>query len=103
MFPFESWHDDLPTLRSLDKEVSRCFNMWSRQSDKADLPDTTMKFFPNIRMFLVLAYTLHVTSAEAERSFSVLRLIKSHLRSLIADTRFAALALLKRHYHKHTD
>jgi len=61
--------------------------MWSRQSDRADLPNTLMKSlvsadpdsFPNIRILLVLGCTLLATSAEAERSFSVLRLIISHL------------------------
>jgi len=63
--------------------------MWSTQSDRADLPDTLMKAlvsadpesFPNIKILPVLACTLPATSAEAERNFFVLRLIKSHLRS----------------------
>ena len=59
--------------------------------------------FPNIRILLVLACTLPVTSAETERSFSVFRLIKSHLRSQIADTRFSALTLMKIHYSKYID
>jgi len=107
----ESCHDDMLTLKSLDNEVSRWFNMWSRQSDRDDLPDTLMKClvsadsdsFPNIRILLVLACTLHVTSAEAERSFSVLRLIKSQLRIRMADTRFSNLTLMKIHYSKHID
>jgi len=61
----------------------------SRQSDSAILPDTLMKslvsadhdIFLNFRSLLVLACTLPVPSAEAKRSFSVLGLIKSHLRS----------------------
>ena len=59
---FESWHDDLLTPRTLDNEVSRWLNIWSRQSDRADLPDTLMKSlaspdqdtFPNIIILLVL-------------------------------------------------
>ena len=58
----ESWHDDLPTPRSLDNKVSRLFNVWSRQSDKADLLDTLIRSlvsadpdsFPNTRNLLVL-------------------------------------------------
>jgi hypothetical protein len=50
--------------------------MRSRQSDRADLPDTLMKSlvsadpdsFPNIRILLVLGCTL---LAEVERRFSV--------------------------------
>ena len=61
--------------------------MWSKQSDRADLPDTLMKSlvfgdpdsFPNILM--VLGCTLLTISAEALRSFPALGLIKSHLMS----------------------
>jgi len=73
--------------------------MWSRQSDRADLPDIFMKslvsadpdIFQNIRILPVLPCTLPATSTEAERSFSVLMLIKSHLRIRMADTRISAL------------
>ena len=108
---FESWHDNLLSSRSLDKQVYRWFNMWSRQSDNADLPDTLMKSlisadpdsFVNIRILLVLGCTLLATSAEAEHSFSVLRIIKSHLRSWMGDTMFSTLTLMKIHYSKHID
>ena len=59
--------------------------MWSRQCDRADLPDTLMKSFvsadpdsfPNIIILLVLRCTLLATSAEQlKRSFFVLRGIK---------------------------
>jgi len=63
---FQLRHDDMLTTRSLDKEVSRWFNMWSRQSTNADLPDTLMKSlvfadpdsFPKIIILLVLGCTL---------------------------------------------
>jgi len=85
--------------------------IWSRQTDKADLPDTLMKYlvsadpdsFPNIRILLVLGCTLLAASTKEERSFSVLRLNKSYLRSWMADTRFSALTLMKIHYSKHID
>jgi len=84
---FESWHDDLPTPRSLNNELSRWFNMWSRQSYRVDSSDILMKSlasadlvsFPNIRIVLGLRCTLPATSAAVEHSFSVLMLIKSHL------------------------
>ena len=79
--------------------------------DGAYLPHTLIKFlvsvdadtFPNITILLVLGCTLPATSAETERSSSVLRLIKSHLRSRMADTRFSALTFMKMHCSKHTD
>jgi len=85
--------------------------MRSRQSDRDDLPDTSMKYlvsadpdnFPSIIILLVLGCTLHAISAEAERSFYVLRLIKSQLKSRMADTRCSALTLMKIHYRKHID
>ena len=85
--------------------------MRSRQSDRADLPDTLMKSlvsadpdsFPNYKILPVLACTLPVTSAEAERSFSVLRLTKRHLRSRLADKRFSALTVIKIHNSIHID
>jgi len=71
---FESWDDNLPIPRSLDNDVSGWVNMWSRQSDRADLPDTSTlvkslvssdpDFFPKIRNLLVLACTLFATSSE---------------------------------------
>jgi len=75
---------------------------------QGDLTDTLMKSadpdsFPNIIILLVLRCTLPATSAEAELSFSVLRLIKSHFRSWMADIRFSALTLIKMHYCKHID
>ena len=55
--------------------------MWSKKSDKSDWPDSLIKslmsadYLPNIRLLLILRCTLPATSAEAERSFPVLRLI----------------------------
>ena len=57
--------------------------------------------FPNFRIVLVLECTLLATFVEAERSFSVWRLIKSPLRSWIADKKFSALPLMKIHYSKY--
>jgi len=81
------------------------------QSDRADLPDNLMTSvvsadpdsFPNIRNLLVLGCTLFTTTAEVERRFSALGLIKSHLRSWVADTRLSVLTLMKIYYSKHID
>ena len=83
----------------------------SRQSDRVNLPDTSMKslvsadpdIFPNFRILLELGCTLFATSADAERSFLVLRLIKRNLRCWMADTRFSAVTLMKLHHCKHID
>ena len=54
--------------------------------------------FPNIVPLLELYATFPVTVAEAERSFSVMKLIKTHLRNRTGDSRLSSLALI--HVHK---
>ena len=53
--------------------------------------------FPNMRKLFKIFATLPVTSCTAERSFSVLRLIKSYLRSTMGNDRLNGLALLSIH------
>jgi hypothetical protein len=51
-------------------------------------------FYPNIKTLLKIYSTLPVTTASTERTFSVLKLIKTYLRSTISETRLNGLALL---------
>ena len=53
--------------------------------------------FPNMRVFLLIGCTLPITSAEAERSVSLFRRLKTHLRSRMTDARLSSLALLAMH------
>ena len=46
---------------------------------------------PNIRVLLIIGCTLPVSSAEAERSISGLRRIKSYLRNRMSDERLSGL------------
>ena len=55
--------------------------------------------FPNMRVLLIIACTIPVSSCEEERSFSALRRIKSYLQSTMSSERFAGLALM----HLHSD
>jgi hAT family C-terminal dimerisation region len=50
--------------------------------------------FKSLISALVLYLTLPVTVASAERSFSKLKLIKSHLRSTMQQDRLSGLALM---------
>ena len=50
-------------------------------------------FFPNLQTLLQLFATLPITTASVERSFSVLRILKTHLRSIMSEDRLNALAL----------
>ena len=69
---------------------------------KSGLPDTPSKslehadesMFPNIHILLRLICTLPVTSSECERSISVLRRLKTYLRSTIGQESMTGLALM---------
>lgn len=52
------------------------------------------EIYPNLWTALRIAITLPVTVAEAERSFSKLKLIKSYLRSTMSQERLTALATI---------
>ena len=62
-----------------------------------------MDSFPNIHSLLVLACTLPITSAEAERSFSLLRRIKTYTRSTLASEHLSDLAEMSMHYKLRED
>ena len=53
-----------------------------------------MVIFPNCCVALRIYCTLPVTVAEAERSFSVLKKIKSYLRSIMCQMRLTSLGTL---------
>ena len=50
--------------------------------------------FPYIYHVLKILGTVPVTSCECERSISVIRRLKTHLRSTMAQERFSSLALI---------
>ncbi len=53
--------------------------------------------FNELSKLLRIACTLPVTSAEAERSFSCLKLVKTHLRTTMQDTWLSDLSVLSVH------
>ena len=53
--------------------------------------------YPNILVLLIIGCTFPVSSAEAERSFSGLRRIKSYLRNRMTDEQLSGLALMYLH------
>ena len=53
--------------------------------------------FFEIKHLLTIASTLPVTSAEAEHTFSTLKLIKTKLRATMSDTRLSSIAILSVH------
>ena len=54
--------------------------------------------FPNIHRLLVIASTLPITSAEDERSFSLMRRIKTYPRSVLTEEHLSNQAVIAMHY-----
>ena len=90
------WKDDLPFPKSLDQELRRWEDLWKRKKtspfgyDQEQLPTVNIPdnfllsltacdshSFPNIHRLLIIGCTLPITSAEAERTFSLMRRIKT--------------------------
>jgi len=101
------YKDDLPSPRSLDVELSLWQTRWREHDaelaaslDTAPkvLPHADEDYYPNIRTFFLIMTALPVTSCECERSISLLRLIKSVLRTTMGGERLNGLAMM--HYHR---
>lgn len=97
---FDAVRDDLPSENRLVVEVHQWIRYWSGVQERGgELPkslNATLKLcsaetFPNIRTALVLLLTLPVSTATAERSFSVLRRLKTYLRSTMRQDRLVAV------------
>ena len=98
------WEIDLPFPKSLGNELRRWQTMW--QSAEKELPSNLLlalgacdvDVFPNIHRLLLIACTLPISSAEAERSFSLMKRIKTCTRSMMSEERFSDLAVIAMHY-----
>ena len=105
----EYYGEDLPTPSSLDAELHQWQCKW--RSSTLALPDTpahaltfaNKTMFPNIHGILRLVCTLPVTSCECECSVSVLRCLKTYLRSTISQDRLCGLALMHINYSMELD
>ena len=99
------YSDDLPFSRGLDSEMDMWKTKWTKMTSEANELDTPEKvlrhtdkdFYPNIHALFVIITTLPVTSCECERSISLLRHLKTALRSTMGEDRLNSLALLKCH------
>ena len=96
------WEVDIPTPSSLLPEIKQWQRYWKNANDlptdlHSSLQLTDSDVFPNIAVLLIIGCTLPITSAEAERSFSGLRRIKSYLRSRMTEERLSGLALMHIH------
>ena len=99
------YDNDLPCPLSFDSELDLWQHKWASEPQLASelntpekcLAHTDSDFFPNIHVLLRIMATLPVTSCECERSISMLKLVKSPLRSSMGQDRLNGLALLKYH------
>ena len=96
------YEDDLPSPRNLDTELDIWKTKWLGDLDQAkylNTPEKCLKVidedtFPNISTFIS---TLPVTSCECERSISMLRLIKTPMRSTMTAERLNGIAMMQYH------
>ena len=54
--------------------------------------------FPNVHRLLLIGCTLPISRAEAERSFSLMKRIKTCTRSIMTEQRLSDLAIIAVHY-----
>ena len=68
---------------------------------KDTLNVTKGELYPSISTVLLILYTMPASTATTERSFSVLRRLKTYLRTTILQDRLTSLAVL--HVHRDID
>jgi len=96
----------------LNGEINLWRQKWVRQSTvkpTESIPETVAEglsacdkeTFPLVHLFLTILFTLPISTASAERSFSTLRRLKTWLRSRMGEERLTGLALL--HIHRDID
>ena len=94
--------DELPSAKALHTELDLWRMKWKSKLIKAkelDTPTKTLIFVDKdyIYVLFVISATLPVTSCECERSISMLKLLKTSLRSTMGDERLNGLALMLIH------
>ena len=105
------WEIDLPFPKSLPSELRRWEGLWRAKmllnKDKEQtIPNNLVQAlsacdidsFPNIHRLLLIGCTLPISSAEAERSFSLMKRIKTCTRSIMTEQRLSDLAIIAVHY-----
>ena len=97
------WKIDLPFPTSLPSEVRRWEGLPKLNGNKEQtIPNIFSKHqvpvIPNIHHLLLIGCTLPISSAEAERSFSLMKRIKTCTRSIMTEQRLSDLAIIAMHY-----
>ena len=103
---FRQYEDHLTGMDACRAEFERWQHWCSRLEPEQRINSATVSsalalcdatLFPNMRTVLKIFASLPVTTCTAERSFSVLRLVKTQLRSTMDNDRLSGLALLSVH------
>ena len=104
------YDSDLPSPELLRSELFRWKQKFvSLQPDQrpsscaSALKQCDKDFFPNVHVLLRIACTLPCTSCECERSFSVMRRLRTYMRCSMSDDRLTSLALMHIHYDMKID
>ena len=99
---FETYQTDLTcNLDEFKREIARWRTRWSitpRDQMPTSLCAVNPVLYLSIDTILCIMLTMPVTSATAERSFSVLRRLKTYVRSTMNNDRLSSLALM--HIHR---
>ena len=106
---YDTYSDDLPaeSFDVFQAEVARWKSRWDMALNPkpATLVDTVkainQALYPNVYVCLAVLVTMPVATATAERSFSVMRRVKTYLRSTMRTERLSSLALM--HAYKHVN
>ena len=98
----KEFSDDLDEEVVLRAELVRWFRRGSATTETSDdmvknVGVARAMLLPNVAFLLKLLATIPVSNAEAERSFSALKRLKTYMRSVMGQDRLTGLALMHVH------
>lgn len=102
---YRAYEPDLQPENQFLLEIQRWVARWEMFPPKKPeqlcetLEMTNKELYPNVYCILKILLTMPPTTATAERSFSVMKRVKTYLRSTMGQERLSSLALL----HIHSD
>lgn len=102
---YRAYEPDLQPENQFLLEIQRWVARWEMFPSKKPeqlcetLEMTNKELYPNVYCILKILLTMPPTTTTAERSFSVMKRVKTYLRSTMGQERLSSLALL----HIHSD